>query len=612
MPTTPDPARGQPRAFEELYLGSRRRLLLQAYALTGDLAVARSAVVESFVAARQHWRKVGRLPDPEEWVRPRVWATAERRHVARLWHRERGIAEDQRAVLAALHHLSEHQRRRLLLVTLAGLSPVEVGRELGESTARAEQRLDRAVRAFCEETGTPLDGVTETLESLAPVAEAAALPGVATLHRHGGRRRVLRGAVGTAVVLALCLVGGMFVVREQAPLREAGATAKDAEPSPVPVSEAMLLDAARVSSLDRRQRWRLLSTSDNTAGAGINSVCQDQRFADPRGSGTFVRTFAAAGTPRRRLVQTVEVSRSPRAAAGAYRTTLGWFAGCREARLQLLGAFRVGGVGEQAQLLLLRIPNRVRRSYVVGLVRSGSLTVSTVLETVGGGPVPVARAATVLTAAARQLCAADPAGPCPTRTAVAPVLPPPSGEAPGTLAAADLPVVGRIDRPWVGTRPVPARPNVAATPCDRTSFVAGGARRPMSRVFLVPQARLPRRFGITETYGAFATRARATALVAGVRRAMATCEKRELGARVSQAEARPDGYRGSELYLWRLDSEISKGTTVGFWMGVARVGRYVAQVSFTPVGADDVDADTFSALVARARDRLFELTGRSR
>ena len=42
-------------------------------------------------------------------------------------------------------------------------------------------------------------------------------------------------------------------------------------------------------------------------------------------------------------------------------------------------------------------------------------------------------------------------------------------------------------------------------------------------------------------------------------------------------------------------------------MGVARVGRYVAQVNFTPSGDNDVDEDTFQALITRARDRLFEL-----
>ena len=124
-------------------------------------------------------------------------------------------------------------------------------------------------------------------------------------------------------------------------------------------------------------------------------------------------------------------------------------------------------------MLKLRIPNDVRRTYVVGVARTGSLTVSTVSETLGGKPVAVDRAVHPH-AAVRNVCASDLSGPCPTAVAAAPVLPPPSGETRGTLAAADLPVIGKINKPWVGTRSVPARPNIAATTCDKASFARAG------------------------------------------------------------------------------------------------------------------------------------------
>ena len=47
---------------------------------------------DAYVAARHHWAKVGRSTDPEGWVRPRAWATAQRRHTVRRWHKERGIS----------------------------------------------------------------------------------------------------------------------------------------------------------------------------------------------------------------------------------------------------------------------------------------------------------------------------------------------------------------------------------------------------------------------------------------------------------------------------------------------------------------------------------------
>lgn len=114
---------------------------------------------------------------------------------------------------------------------------------------------------------------------------------------------------------------------------------------------------------------------------------------------------------------------------------------------------------------------------------------------------------------------------------------------------------------------------------------------------------------MTQTWGRFPSEKAARAFVARITRQMAGCEDDDLSAQVSQAVGRPDGFRGSSYALWRLDSEIRKGVEVGYWMGVARVGRYVTQVLLTPVAGADVDADVFEGLVARARDRLFELQG---
>ena len=593
-----------PEDFDDFYLSTRRRLVLQAYALTGDLSAGRQAVREAFVAARHHWRKVGRLPDPEEWVRQRAWAMAQRRHVARLWHREKGITAEQKSVLDTLHRLPDQHRKVLLLTHLAALSSAEIGRELGERPSRVEERLARATTSFCEGTGTEPADLPRTLESLAPLAEATALPAPAVIARHGRRRQRLHLVTGTAALLALVVAGGLFVVTEGAH-EKAGAQSQAVAR---PVKESMLVSPTQVQDLAPHSGWSLLGTSDNTHGTGINTVCQATRFADPRGRGTFVRKFVSTGPPRRTYLETIEISRSEEAAQAAYRTTLGWFAGCSQARLQLLGAYRVQGLADQAMVLKLRIPNKVRRTYVVGLARTGALTVSTVSETLGGSPVAIDRTVRALTSAVGNVCHTDAAGTCPTNVTASPVLPPPSGETPGTLAAADLPVVGAINRPWVGTRPVPARTNVAATTCDKADFVRSGAPGAVTRTFLVPQARLPRRFGITETYGAFRTPAQAHAFVRRVSAAMAACEKKDLGAHVGSTVVQPRGYRGSEYALWRLDSEIDKGSKVGFWMGVARVGRNVAQVNFTPAGTNDVDEDTFQALINRARDRLFELS----
>ena len=81
---------------------------------------------------------------------------------------------------------------------------------------------------------------------------------------------------GTAVLLAVTLAGGLFVVRggvkEPASAEDTQAVA-DAKP----VTDEMLLTMPQVQRLTPREPWRLVGTSDNTSGNGINSVCQGQR-----------------------------------------------------------------------------------------------------------------------------------------------------------------------------------------------------------------------------------------------------------------------------------------------------------------------------------------------
>ena len=175
------------------------------------------------------------------------------------------------------------------------------------------------------------------------------------------------------------------------------------------------------------------------------------------------------------------------------------------------------------------------------------------------------------------------------------------------LAVADLPPIGTITKPWVGTKAGPAGKNPAATTCDRADFKAAGSRRSLSRTFLIPGAHMPDRFGLSETWGRFTSSRQAKAFVQQVRKRMDACEDKDLGAKISQRNEKGNGPSGSVWAMWRLESEISDKQKIGYWMGIARYGPHVAQVGFVPGDRSDVSPAAFRALVVRARDRLFEL-----
>ncbi|MGO4255732.1 hypothetical protein [Marmoricola sp. RAF53] len=587
--------------FDEFYLTTRRRLVLQTFALTGDLGAARSAVRDAYVAARHHWDKAGRLDDPENWVRPRAWSAAARRHTARLWHKERHVTAEQAAVLEALHKLPDAQRRVLILNQLATMPLDDIGREVGLTREKTEEALQAATAATALALECDSTEIRARLETLDEAAGTVKLPRAPIVRRNGLRRRRNHAIVGSALIAFLTVGAGAFVAE--------GAPAKPAPRPAELVAKRMLLTPEQVAPLTPRQPLTPTGTTDNTQGTGLNTMCQTSSFADDNGLGTWVRKFAAAGVPAPQgLVQTVEISNSPGAARAAYDTTLGWYTGCRVARIQLVDAYDVTGVGDQAQILRMRIPSRQDRSYVVGVARTGALTTSTVLESLADKPLPADRLAQVLAASVQNLCESPVAGACVTAPQTVATLPPPSGETPGMLAIADLPAIGRVMRPWVGTDPQPATLNPAATTCDNASFTKAGATKPLTRSFLIPNAGLPKRFGLTETIGTFATPQAAARFHDRLVTRMKACPDKELGSTLSRSTISRNGVRGSSYALWRLENQVNqRQESVAYWTAVIRAGKNVAQVTMTPVDKYDVDKATFQALVNRARDRLFEV-----
>jgi DNA-directed RNA polymerase specialized sigma24 family protein len=587
--------------FDDFYLSSRRRLVVQTFALTGDLGASRTAVRDAYVAARHHWEKVGASPDPEAWVRPRAWATAQRLHTVRRWHRERGIDADQAATLEGLHGLADQRRRVVVLHLLAEMPTREIGREIGITLDRTETALSAGLTELADHLGCDPDALAGRLEDLAPATDQSRLPRPASVRRQGLRRRRNHAVIGSVLVAAVALAAGAFV-----------SAAAPIKPLPKPgqlVSTAMLLSTADLAPVAGKTPWQLVSTGDNTRGTGINTTCQASAFADDAGLGTWVRTFSATGPPARRLVQTVEISNSPGAARAAYATTLGWYAGCRVARIQLVDAYALNGVGEQAEIVRMRIPAAQDRSFVVGVARTGALTTSAWMETTTADPADATTLALVLASSVRELCHSKVGGVCVQSAAVTPILPPSAGETPGMLAIADLPAIATVNQPWAGTDPVAATVNPAATTCDKAAFATSGAHGPVTRTYLIPQAKLPARFGISETIGRFPSTAAATAFVNLIESRMKGCPKHDLGSTISHAVIDAKGPSGSTYALWRLENQVSTShQKVAFWMGIIRAGDYVAQVGLTPVAPYDVNATTFQALVVRARDRLLEIS----
>ena len=347
--------------------------------------------------------------------------------------------------------------------------------------------------------------------------------------------------------------------------------------------------------------WRVTRTDDNTAGTGINTLCQQARFADPDGYAALVRR-STTGTGRS-VVQSVEVSRSRTAARRTFGTALGWWAGCQVAGLRLTGSARVSGAGDEARVLTFHRATRPAKTYTVAVTRTGQVTSTLVLAGVHGAAAPSDVVSTIALSVA-PLCARDgrvqadylASADCLRSPAWHPASLPSVRGRRGVLEVVDLPAVAKLRRAWAATSPRAVHRNPAATACDEATFA--GARPLRSSTYVVPGASLPARFGLAETYGVFPTPRAATGFLAEVRHRFATCEHRDLAARVTAAGG------GHDVSRWRLTTKVSKHDAVRFRVGFVRVGNAVAEVTFTPTPGVDLTDASFAALVDRAGQRL--------
>jgi len=171
------------------------------------------------------------------------------------------------------------------------------------------------------------------------------------------------------------------------------------------------------------------------------------------------------------------------------------------------------------------------------------------------------------------------------------------------LSEIDLPPVSRVKRPWVGTEPRRADVNTAATGCDNTVFTGKQISNGLTRSFVIPAAKLPAAFGITETVGTLRA-PRARAFVEDVRRKVGDCPDRDrgLGTDVHRLANRHSKER--DLTAWRLTMELNDTRSVTYLMGIVRQGSAVGQVGFVPEPGVTMSLHDFVSLVERAGERL--------
>jgi DNA-directed RNA polymerase specialized sigma24 family protein len=607
--------------FETFYKDVRSRLLLQTWALTGDLTAGRKAVQDALAIAWHHWRKVSRLSpeEREDWTRPIAWRHALRRHAVPHFHRPQDGDEEAQATLEALRQLPMEERKVLLLAHLTTVGEDVLAREVGITQLRAEQVLRNAIRDFTLARGALPTEVLPCFASMAVTVEAVRWPRPTILTRAGSARRRTHTAIALGLAVTAFAASGFAVTDHDGDRPSLAALSlrhsHHGEAGPeagYQLAADTLITPDRVG-IELGGTWSATLTSDDHASA-VQLPCQRTPLADPHAASVVGRTFAGA-SPSVTAAQTTLASASTAAAKEAYTKAMGWYGGCRDARVQLLATERVTGVGDEAGVVLLRRWSKPQRTIAVGVARTGTLTTavaSTVPVSKSGAKTgtstdPALTGTTALLGqAVTQLCTLPGAGACTTTPAATAVAPPASGSAPALINAADMPPVAGVEEPWVGTAPTRATTNVAATRCDQADFTAPGISDPLTRSFVIPTAKgLAPQFGLTETIGSFGKPGAAADFVDQIRGKLGACSKKDLGTHVTALATHSPG--DTDLSAWKVRVETSTHSstaTVTYLMAIVRSGSAVAQLGFAPSGAVTMSDADFTALAQRAAARL--------
>lgn len=147
--------------IDALYAASYRRLVVQMYAICGDLSDAEDAVQEAFITAIRKHRTLRSVDNPEAWVRTvalrrlhRGWRhlAVVRRHQAldRAPEPAAEVGPEHVALVAALALLDPGQRAVVVLHHLADLSVAEIAEQLDLPQGTVKSRLGRGRRRLGE------------------------------------------------------------------------------------------------------------------------------------------------------------------------------------------------------------------------------------------------------------------------------------------------------------------------------------------------------------------------------------------------------------------------------------------------------------------------------
>lgn len=419
--------------------------------------------------------------------------------------------------------------------------------------------------------------------------------------RQARRRKQLLGAGAAVLVLVIGISYAVIAAtRGGGPATSAKTGAPDDKPSSTAsavLSDAKgLLDGPAAKPLTTTGAWTVTGTVEGSDASDRSFVCQAQRFADPAGVRTWVRTFRNPAT-KDTAVQYVEVSNDPTGAGKAYSTIAGWLSQCATPQVRLVASYAVTGLGEKGVVAVFGQPTDedTSRYRTVSVTTAGPATMVLEHTTTGEDAPKPTGILTTATAALQRVCAQTGTTCAKSPTAAPSLLP--ATEPAGFMAPIDLPVLDSVDKPWVSV----ASATRNGTGCEKIDLKKAKAINYKSQTYVVPEAEVPTEFGLDTTVAQFASPTAAGSFVTGIRKNVDNCPKSTSNATVKRTGPVDAGPIKGQT--WRASYDTGGGKIFAYRIGIAAVANRSVYVLYPVLKDLDISNAAFADILTRAAER---------
>ena len=437
-----------------------------------------------------------------------------------------------------------------------------------------------------------------------------------------GQRTKTALLIGAAVAVAVVGLAIFYAVTNVStpqtnPPASASANATSTGPSgsgdPTAVAALLtddaILDLADAKLVAGSRAWKVARTDQTQTEDAPQAACftPDPVDGQPAPQQQVLRLLSSSGKDAPGLLHQASAYATPEDAAQAYAIAAKTIGTCSVTGSYIVSGQSVSGLGDQsAGVVVGTVDGGKTQLHTVVINRTGRV-LNVIDATQPTKAIPAGAVAKASAAVTGRQCSVA-GGACPTKASVSEGPPPVGGDAPGFLAAGDLPPVGNPALAWGAIPPELPKSDFDGSKCETTQWTTLSTEETTSRTYIPDNSTI---FGLNQIIVTLKDEAAAGKLVAKFKSDLDSCSKRQLTAKVSGVtKVSGVGAQKTKVEGWAADVAQKTGSgTTRYRVGMVAAGSKVTYTFLNPQDAEKLDFTTaqWRTVVVRAGMRTTQV-----